>query len=152
MSPEWGARYLSGNVRRHRQLGSQPRRHTHDPGDRDRRLLEPKHVPGHKGEARAGEERSAADGDPARSGGPHRLVLREEPNPVQARVGEIERVIQRHGLDGRARRLEFVAVASVAEADDPEPLREGAVGAREAGRQADHATSRTEHSGAGLPS
>lgn len=92
MSPEWGARYLSGNVRRHRQLGSQPRRHTHDPGDRDRRLLESKHVPGHKGEARAGEERSAADGDPARSGGTHRLVFREEPNPVQARVGEIEGV------------------------------------------------------------
>ena len=75
-----------------------------------------------------------------------RLIFREEPNPVQARVGEIERVTSGTASMG-ARRLEFVAVASVAEADDPEPLREALselakLGARLIMQRADLSTTR----------
>jgi hypothetical protein len=50
-------------------------------------------------------------------------VPRQEPERVQTLVGQIERLLQRHRLAGRARMRELVAVAAIAEADDPDLLR-----------------------------
>jgi hypothetical protein len=60
---------------------------------------------------------------PSAYGRPASASPRQEPKRVQARVGEIEELFQRHGLAGRARMLTPVAVASLAQADDPKPPR-----------------------------